>query len=112
MKRKARANPWRYFQVRVHGRNFHLAWVDEDGRSRVKKMGFITTVHVRARNLNEAELRAVNVLRRDKALLTSVRNPKSNPPQMFVENIQELQSFKGLRVPRVGFTFYDERKKT
>ena len=75
-------------------------------------MGFLTTLHVRARNLNEAELRAVNVLRRDKALLKSVRNPKSSPPRMFVDDIQELQSFKGLRVPRVGFTFYDERPKS
>lgn len=111
MKRKARANPWLYFQVRINGRNFHLAFVDENGQSRVRRMGFVTTVHVRARNPNEAELRAVNVLRRDKALLKSVRNPKSNPPRMFVDDIEELQSFKGLRTPRLGFTFYKDRGK-
>jgi hypothetical protein len=73
-------------------------------------MAFLTTVHIRARNLQEAELRAVNALRQDKTLIASVRNAKSDPPRMFVNEIVELSSFKGLRVPRTGLAFYKERK--
>ena len=69
-------------------------------------MGFYTTVHVRARSIQEAELRAVNALRRDKSLHASLRNSRSDPPRMFVDEIAELASFKGCRVPRTGFAFY------
>ena len=110
MKERQRTNPWRYFRVRVNGRNFQLAWQDERERAYIRRVGFYTTVHIRARNLQEAELRAVNVLKRDKSLLTSVRNSRSDPPRMFVDEIVEVSSFKGLRIPRTGFAFYGERR--
>ena len=72
-------------------------------------MGFYTAVHVRARNTKEAELRALDVIRRDKKLRASVRNPKSDPAGMFVDEIVELRSFKGCRIPRSGFAFYQDR---
>ena len=104
-----RKSSWRYFKVLVNGRNFQLAWQDERGRDQTRRMGFHTSVHVRARNAQQAELRAMNILRRDKALIVSVRNLKSDPPRMFVNEIVELPSFEGLRVPRTGFAFYGER---
>jgi hypothetical protein len=107
--RKRRTNPWRYFGVRIIGRNFWLLWEGKGGRPNARRTGFYTTVHIRARNANEAELRAVDVLRRDKKLQASVRNPRSDPPRMFVEDIVELSSFEGRLVPRTGFAFYSER---
>lgn len=109
MKTPHRANPWRYFRVRINGRNFQLLWENKGGRARAKRTGFYTTVHVRARNAGEAEVRAVNVLLRDKSLGASVRNSRSDPPRMFVDGIEELRSFRGCRVPRTGFAFYSER---
>lgn len=105
----ARKSSWRYFGVHVHGRNFQLAWQDERGRDQTRRVGFYTTVHVKARNAQQAELRAVKILKGDKALLASVRNLRSDPPRMLVDDIVELESFEGLRVPRTGFAFYDER---
>jgi hypothetical protein len=109
VKTKRRANPWRHFRVRINGRNFQLLWEAKGGGARTKRSGFYTTVHVKARNPEEAEVRAVNVLRRDKSLRASVRNSSSDPPRMFVDTIQELRSFRGCRVPRTGFAFYSER---
>jgi hypothetical protein len=107
--RKPTRNPWRHFGVRINGRNFRLLWEGKGGRAYAKRTGFYTTVHIRARNVEEAELRAVDVLRRDKKLQASVRNPRSDPPRMFVDEIVELPSFKGRLVPRTGFAFYSER---
>jgi hypothetical protein len=110
MKRKLRKrNPWRYFRVRINGRNFHLLWEGKNGRPQTKRIGFYTTVHVRARSSDEAETRAVRVLQRDKSLNKSVQNARSDLPRMFVDEIAELTSFQGCRIPRTGFAFYSER---
>jgi hypothetical protein len=108
-KRTLRANPWRYFRVAINGRNFQLLWEARGGGTRVKRTGFYTTVHVRARYVLEAEGRAMNVLHRDESLRKSVRNPRADPPRMFVDRIEELRSFRGCRIPRTGFAFYGER---
>jgi hypothetical protein len=105
----SRTNPWRYFAVLVNGRNFHLLWEGRGPRPHVRRCGFHTTAHVRARSEKEAEMRAVAVLRRDKKLRLSLRNPRSDPPTLFVERIEELSSFKGRLFPRTGFAFYGER---
>ena len=110
MRKERRKSSWRYFRAVVNGRNFQLAWAEgEQEKQRIKRMGFYTTVHVRARSENEAELRAMKLLRGDKALCKSVRNPGSDPPRMFLEKLEELSSFKGCRLPRTGFAFYSER---
>ena len=110
MRKGNRKNSWRYFRALVNGRNFQLSWADGESEvPTVKRTGFYTTVHVRARNEREAEQRAIQVLRADKALRIGVRNPASDPPRLFVKELQELTSFKGCRVPRTGFAFYSER---
>jgi hypothetical protein len=107
--RRKRKNPWRYFGALINGRNFQLAWQTDQGRSFVRRTGFHTTVHVRARSASEAELRAMEALRRDKSLRASVRNTRTDPPTMFLKSLTELRSFRGRRVPRTGFAFYPER---
>ena len=110
MRTKSQKSSWRYFKAVVNGRNFQLAWAEgENERPRIKRTGFYTTVHVRARSQRDAELRAMKLLRADKALRKSVRNPASDPPRMFLEELEELPSFKGCRLPRTGFAFYSER---
>ena len=110
MKKSSRKSSWRYFRVVVNGRNFQLTWAEaENERPTIKRTGFYTTVHVRARSQREAESRAMKLLRADQALRKSVRNPASDPPLMFLEELEELSSFKGRRLPRTGFAFYSER---
>jgi hypothetical protein len=33
-------------------------------------------------------------------------NTESDSPMMFIEEIEELESFDGLTLPRTGFAFY------
>jgi hypothetical protein len=110
MRKERPKNSWRYFRALVNGRNFQLAWAEgKNEKTRIKRTGFYTTVHVRARSQKEAELRAMKVLRAEKALRKSIRNPASDPPRMFLQKLEELSSFKGCRLPRTGFAFYSER---
>lgn len=110
------------WRVLVNGTNFQLPFEESkprgkgrnrvaasERRPKVRRMGFYTTVFVTARSPKDAELRGVNVIRRDKALRASVRNAKDDPPRIFIDEIVELQSFRGCRRPRVGLAFYAER---
>jgi hypothetical protein len=80
-----------------------------DDTPKVRRMGFYTMIFVMARSPQQAELRAVDVLRRDKGLRVSVRNAADDPPRLFADEIHEIASFRGCRRPRIGLGFYLER---
>jgi hypothetical protein len=44
----------------------------------------------------------MKMLRADPKLVKTVLNDKSDPPMMYVEEIEELESFEGCPVPRNG----------
>jgi hypothetical protein len=48
----------------------------------------------------------MKMLRADPKLVKTVLNDKSDPPMMYVEEIEELESFEGCPVPGTGFAFY------
>jgi len=77
--------------------------------TKVRRLGFYTEVFVVARSPQEAELRAVDVLRRDKDLRAAVRNSDGDPPRLFADRITQIASFRGCRRPRSGLAFYAER---
>jgi len=79
------------------------------GTPKVKRMGFYTFVFVTACSPQQAELRAVRVLRRDKGLRAAILNADHDPPRLFADEIHELASFIGCRRPRTGLAFYAER---
>jgi hypothetical protein len=110
------------WQVLINGTNFQMpfelpksrrkSWyhvIAPDEKTKVRRIGFYTEVFVMARSRREAELRAVDVLRRDKDLRAEVRNPKDDPPMLFADKITEIASFLGCRRPRSGLAFYVER---
>ena len=70
------------------------------------KYGFYTTRFVRAKNETEAENLAVEMLRIE--LRTSARNEQSDSPVMFVEELEELESFDGLNPPGTGVVWYPD----
>jgi hypothetical protein len=94
------------YKVFINGQNF---WITIDGET--KRWGFYTTRFVEAVSPKQAEKKAVQLIRDDPKLKENVLNDKSEPPMMFVERIEPLNSFNGLPVPGTGYTFYDEDKE-
>jgi hypothetical protein len=92
--------------VLVRGENFLISLDDVD-----QKVGFFTTRYVEADDDESAELAAIDLLRNDPKLVKGVLNNRSDPPRMHVEEIEELESFEGLRMPGTGFAFYPENSE-
>lgn len=92
------------YRVMVEGVNFLIEMDSE-----VRKFGFFTTRFVEAGDKEEAEARALDMLRVE--LKRLVRNEKSDSPMMFVEEIEELETFGEFIVPGTGCAWYpDERE--
>jgi hypothetical protein len=91
------------YKVLVRGENFLINLEGED-----QKCGFYTTAFVEGKGEEQAEQRAMALLRNDKEFRRSVLNEQSDAPMMFVDEIDEVQSFEGLNLPRTGFSFFPE----
>ena len=89
------------YGVLVRGENF-LVSVNEQA----EKHGFYATVHVEAMDDQSAELKAMELLRTDQKLVSITLNSKSDSPMMYLEEIEELETFEGLNLPRTGFAFF------
>lgn len=89
------------YKVLVRGDNFLFNVGGTD-----QKLGFYTTRFVEAENEEQAEEKVIALLRDDPTLRGSVLNEQSDSPLMFAEEVVELKSFDGLKVPGGGFTFY------
>lgn len=87
------------YAVTIRGENFLIS-LDGEPTS----CGFFTTRFVEAVDPDEAELKAVDLIRRE--LAAQVLNDRTDSPMMYLEEIRELQSFRGLRVPGTGFTWF------
>ena len=88
------------YRVLLKGENFLL-----NNEGEIKRMGFYTTRFVDAPNEDEAELTAVELIRKDNWLREAVRNDRPDPPMIFAEEIEEISTFDN---PGAGFTFYEE----
>lgn len=88
----------------VEGINF-LIGVDNE----IRKYGFFTTRFVEAWDKDEAEASVIDMLRVE--LKALVQNEKSDSPMMFVEEIQELETFGEFPVPGVGFAWYLDKRE-
>jgi hypothetical protein len=91
------------YKVFIHGRNFLL---NLEGDS--QKHGFYTTRFVEAKSEEEAEEKAISILRDDPKLRGSASNDWSDPPIMFVEEMTELDPSEDINVPVMGYSFYLE----
>ena len=96
-----------YYQILVYGRNFLLAW--EDGDSGAAQLtGFYTTRFVTAADPADAEYQAMASIRADQALRAALRNPRTDPPIMVAEEIEELASLPP-EAPGTGYAFFHGR---
>lgn len=92
----------KYF-VLINGKNFLLNTGDG-----IKKHGFYKWVVVDSKNPKEAEIKAVEKLRKDKLLIAQTKNKKNNPPLLFLEDIQEIDDKE--KIKDTGFCFYSKSK--
>jgi hypothetical protein len=91
------------YQALVRGENFLINFDGAD-----QKLGFYTTAFFEADDAEQAEEKAIGLLRNDQEFRKSVLNEQSDSPMMFVDEIKELQSFEGLNLPRTGLSFFRE----
>ena len=116
------------YDVLVNGRNFLLAIVGAlppSGKvgllgvtklvgkytASLRKHGFYMNVYVEADSPEEAETRAVALLRKDRKLRNLMMNEPGDQPRLYVEEITTLTSFRGCHRPRTGLGFYLERQR-
>ena len=92
-------------RVLLRGENF-LMDVDDT----VKSMGFFTTVFVEAPDPDKAELRAVEVIRKDDRLRRCVLNERPDPPMLYAEGIDEVTRFDRPAHRSLGYTFYEHEQ--
>jgi hypothetical protein len=89
------------YRVFLKGQNF---WMDFEGK--LQKTGFYTTRFVEAQNPKEAEDLVIELIKKDANLLASVRNENSNPPMLYVEEIEEVDMLQ----PKLGYIFFPDEE--
>jgi hypothetical protein len=94
------------FKVFVRGSNCLMR---EPGKL-PRKCGFYTTVFVEAINAEQAEAIAVELLKDDSKLNRACENNVSDPSVIKVESVDEIESFDGCRLPRMGLALFEEGK--
>jgi hypothetical protein len=87
------------YSVFLEGENFPLHLEGE-----TKLYGFYTTRRVTAKNEEEAELMAVDSIKSDPKLLSSVDRNVEAEPRIYMESIKKVGWWS--RAKNTGYTFY------
>ena len=74
-----------------------------------QRYGFYTTVFVEAFTPADAESRAMDVLREDAHLRDVALNAQDDPWTLAADEVHEIESFDGVRLPRQGLALYEEK---
>ena len=90
------------YRVTIHGQNL-LREVDGVRQ----RFGFYTNVFVEAFTPNDAESRAIDILREDVHL--GALNTSDDALRFSVDDVHEIESFDGVRLPRQGLSLYEEK---
>lgn len=91
-----------WYRVRLNGQNFLLNF-----DRKPQKYGFYTTRDVEAKSFEDAELKAVELIKNDDVLIIDILNDKADSPMIFVKEMRLLESDEK-RLINLGFTFYSE----
>ena len=95
-----------WYRVQLNGKNFLLNLQDNP-----RKYGFYTTKDVEAESFEEAELKAVKLVRDDETLRISSLNEKDDSPMIYVEEMRILDQDEE-RLSNSGHSFYIEDDET
>ncbi len=92
------------YKVMIHGQNL---LTEADGVR--QRFGFYTTIFVEAFTPSDAESRAIDVIREDAHLRDVALNAKDDPLRFIADEVHEIESFDGVRLPRQGLSLYEEK---
>lgn len=88
-----------FFHILVHGENF---LIERDGGQ--SWMGFFKNVYVDAGTADEASSIAISRIAADPSFRASVKNPADKPPELSIEEANEIDPDPAL--VDSGFTFF------
>jgi hypothetical protein len=91
------------YRVIIHGQN---VLTEIDGVR--QRLSFYTNVFVEAFSLDDAKSRAIELMREDSGLRESASNAADDPVRLSADEVQQIESFDGVRLPRTGLAFYQE----
>ena len=91
------------YRAMIEGRNFLLSL---DGRQR--RYGFYQTVFLECAEPSEVEARAIGAVKGDAELKQLALNEVADPPMLFLDSYQELDSTEPLPTAQ-GRTYYVEK---
>jgi hypothetical protein len=74
----------------------------------IERLGYFTTRYVEAEDGDEAAAQALDLVRNELHSTGSLLNEIDDPPLVSVSEITQIASFRGIRVPGKGFTFFPE----
>ena len=71
-----------------------------------QRLGFFTNVFVEAFTPADAESRAIELIREDVQLQKMLLNAEDDPLSLSADEVREVETFDGARLPRTGLSFY------
>jgi hypothetical protein len=89
------------YRVMIHGQNL-LTKVDDVPQ----RCGFYTNVFVEAFTPGDAGVRAIDLLHEDAPLRKITLNTDDDPLRFSADEVHEIESFDGVRLPRQGLSLY------
>lgn len=91
--------PW--YRAMVRGENFFMRLKGE-----IKRYGFYTTRFVEASRREDAEHDALDRIKNDAELRAAVLNPDNIAPELFIEELVEVEADNVPENKGAGFSFY------
>lgn len=89
-----------WYRVLLHGTNFKMKLSDNQ-----KICGFYTTRYVQAETAEEAEILAVDLVRKDKYLTKRVKNKPDDSPMIYLDEIESVDFCPSVE-EFTGYSFY------
>ena len=93
------------YRLLINGKNF-LIQTDLT----LEKYGFFQTIFLESENSESAENKAVEIIRNSDLKELTI-NEENDPPMIYLEEIEEVQSFEGIESLNVGRSFYSEKEE-
>jgi hypothetical protein len=92
------------YVVMLEGWNYLVA-----SANGTRRLGFLTTRHVEARNGDAAGERAIREVLTDPDFRAPMRNTPADPPRIEVQRHIEVDSFASDSSPGLGYIFFEDR---
>jgi len=87
------------YKVMLRGENFEM-----DFEGKIENMGFYATRTVKAASEDEAEMKAIDLIRGDNQLLSTVKRDSQFSPKIYLESLQTASWWA--RLGGKGYTFW------